>query len=49
VYLQQDNQLDNQDGIIFMATDITDKHLEVIHKINVPVIIVGQTHELNHF
>lgn len=36
------------DGIIFMATDITDKHLEVIHKINVPVIIVGQTHEQLH-
>lgn len=32
------------DGIIFMATEITDRHLEVINKIDVPVIIVGQAH-----
>lgn len=36
------------DGIIFMATDLTDKHLEVINKINVPVVIVGQHFESFH-
>ncbi|WP_251518346.1 MULTISPECIES: LacI family DNA-binding transcriptional regulator [Staphylococcus] len=32
------------DGVIFMATEITDKHLEVINKMNVPVVIIGQEH-----
>src|SRR5699024_12878610 len=32
------------DGIIFMATEITDRRLEVINNIDVPVIIVGQAH-----
>ncbi|WP_436855746.1 LacI family DNA-binding transcriptional regulator [Staphylococcus caeli] len=36
------------DGIIFMATDITPKHLEVINKVRVPVIIVGQSHKDLH-
>ncbi|MEB8100826.1 LacI family DNA-binding transcriptional regulator [Staphylococcus xylosus] len=36
------------DGIVFMATEITDQHLEVINKINVPVIIVGQAHDDLH-
>ncbi|MCH8648082.1 LacI family DNA-binding transcriptional regulator [Staphylococcus lugdunensis] len=32
------------DGIILMATRITPQHLDVINKINVPVILVGQEH-----
>lgn len=40
------------DAIILMATDITNKHLEVIDKANVPVIIVGQEypglHSITH-
>lgn len=36
------------DGIILMATEITQRHLEVINKINVPVIIVGQEHKDLH-
>lgn len=30
------------DGIVLMATHITEAHIEVIEKIDVPVIIVGQ-------
>ncbi|WP_427706900.1 LacI family DNA-binding transcriptional regulator [Staphylococcus parequorum] len=36
------------DGIILMATEITDRHMEVINKIDVPVIIVGQEHKDLH-
>src|SRR5699024_900703 len=36
------------DGIIFMATEITDRHIEIINKIDVPVIIVGQEHKDLH-
>ncbi len=36
------------DGIVLMATNITSKHIEVIEKINVPVIIVGQEHHQLH-
>jgi len=36
------------DGIIFMATDITPEHIEVINKVRVPVIIVGQSHKDLH-
>ena len=33
------------DGIVLMATHITEAHIEVIEKIDVPVIIVGQEHD----
>ena len=33
------------DGIVLMATHITEAHIEVIEKIDVPVIIVGQKHD----
>ena len=36
------------DGIVLMATEITDRHLAIINKIQVPVIIVGQEHETLH-
>lgn len=36
------------DGIVLMATEITDRHLAIINKIQVPVIIVGQEHESLH-
>ena len=32
------------DGVLFMATAITDAHLEVIASMSVPVILIGQTH-----
>ncbi|UDI77881.1 LacI family DNA-binding transcriptional regulator [Staphylococcus taiwanensis] len=32
------------DGIILMATTLTPQHLEVINKIDVPIILVGQSH-----
>ncbi|WP_332695955.1 LacI family DNA-binding transcriptional regulator [Halalkalibacter lacteus] len=31
-------------GLILLATEITDAHLEVFKKINIPVLIVGQKH-----
>ena len=36
------------DGIILMATTLTDEHLEVIEKLNVPVILVGQSYPNLH-
>ena len=36
------------DGIILMATTVTPEHLDVIHKINVPVILVGQDYSEMH-
>lgn len=36
------------DGIILMATTLTAQHLEVIQKIDVPIILVGQSHEHMH-
>ena len=36
------------DGIILMATTLTNKHLEVIQKLDVPVILVGQSHPELH-
>ncbi|PNZ33407.1 sucrose operon repressor [Staphylococcus petrasii] len=36
------------DGIILMATTLTAQHLEVIQKIDVPVILVGQSHDSMH-
>ncbi|UMT77537.1 LacI family DNA-binding transcriptional regulator [Staphylococcus roterodami] len=36
------------DGIVLMATDITKKHIEVINKMKVPTVIVGQQHEQLH-
>ncbi|MCD0794313.1 LacI family transcriptional regulator, partial [Staphylococcus aureus] len=36
------------DGIVLMATDITERHIEVINKMNVPIVIVGQQHEQLH-
>ena len=36
------------DGIVLMATNITSQHIEVIEKINVSVIIVGQEHHQLH-
>lgn len=36
------------DGIVLMATDITDQHIQAIQKIDIPVVIVGQEHELLH-
>ncbi|MCG7339931.1 LacI family DNA-binding transcriptional regulator [Staphylococcus sp. ACRSN] len=36
------------DGIVLMATEITERHLTIINKIQVPVIIVGQEHEQLH-
>ena len=36
------------DGIILFATTLTDQHLEAIHTVNVPVILVGQSHEGIH-
>ncbi|MDU4936315.1 MAG: hypothetical protein E6X43_13495 [Peptostreptococcaceae bacterium] len=32
----------NVDGVIFVATIITDKHLEIIKQMKVPIVIVGQ-------
>lgn len=32
-------------GIILLATQITDAHLEAFHKIQIPVILVGQQHK----
>lgn len=32
----------NVDGIIFVATIITDKHLQIIKDIKIPIVIVGQ-------
>lgn len=29
-------------GIIFFATEITDEHLEILRKIDIPIVIVGQ-------
>jgi len=36
------------DGIILMATTLTAQHLEVIQKIDVPIILVGQSHKHMH-
>ena len=36
------------DGIVLMATNITEQHIQIIEKINVPVIIVGQEHAQLH-
>lgn len=36
------------DGIVLMATDLTPKHIEVIRKVAIPVIIVGQEHSELH-
>lgn len=36
------------DGIVLMATTLTAQHLEVIDKIDVPVILVGQAHDKLH-
>lgn len=33
------------DGIIFLATTLTDAHIEAIQSINVPVILVGQSYD----
>lgn len=33
------------DGVLFMATAITDAHMEVIQSMTMPVILIGQTHE----
>ncbi len=30
------------DGIIFMATKITDKHIEIMNNLEVPIVIVAQ-------
>lgn len=30
------------DGIIFMATEVTDKHYEFMDQLNVPIIVIGQ-------
>ncbi|MGL5414605.1 MAG: LacI family DNA-binding transcriptional regulator [Clostridium sp.] len=30
------------DGIIFMATEITDRHLEAMEKLNVPIVVLAQ-------
>src|SRR5699024_2068072 len=35
-------------GIILLATEITQTHIEVFKKINVPVLVVGQEHEHIH-
>src|SRR5690625_110571 len=35
-------------GIILLATQITDRHLEAFKKINIPVILVGQQHDNVH-
>ena len=35
------------DGIVLMATDITERHIEVINKMNVPIVIVGQHEQLH--
>ncbi|WP_308012613.1 MULTISPECIES: LacI family DNA-binding transcriptional regulator [Metabacillus] len=35
-------------GIILLATEITDAHLEAFKKINIPVLAVGQTHKDVH-
>ena len=36
------------DGIVLMATNITEQHIQIIEKIDVPVIIVGQEHSKLH-
>lgn len=36
------------DGIILLATQITDSHLEAFNRIQIPVILVGQQHEDIH-
>ncbi|MCS4486963.1 LacI family DNA-binding transcriptional regulator [Staphylococcus americanisciuri] len=32
------------DGVLFMATEITDAHMAVIESMSMPVILIGQTH-----
>lgn len=32
-------------GIILLATEITERHLEIIKQIGIPVLLVGQQHE----
>jgi LacI family transcriptional regulator, sucrose operon repressor len=35
-------------GIILLATEITDRHIEAFETVNVPVLLIGQEHENYH-